>query len=279
MAETNQFYGSLAEWWPLISPVEDYQEEALFFLGLLGGPQRPRRTLLELGSGGGSNASYFAPHFDLTLVDLSEQMLAVSRRLLPGVAHIRADMRTLRLDRVFDVVFIHDAIDYMTNEEDLRRSLTTAFVHLAPGGTAVFVPDATREIFEPDHGAGGTDGDDGRSVRFLHWTTDPDPTGTEAVTEYVFLLRHADGRVQVVHDTHQTGLFPRETWFRLLAEVGFDVHRITEDTEEDRRGRDVFVARRFDATGVSSCCGHEVPDVGRLTDPEAIPVPTCRRRR
>lgn len=51
MAQTNEFYGSLAAWWPLISPVEDYRKEALFFLGLLSGPQRPGRTLLELGSG------------------------------------------------------------------------------------------------------------------------------------------------------------------------------------------------------------------------------------
>ncbi len=244
MPETNEFYGSLAAWWPLISPVEDYREEALFFLGLLGGPQRPGRTLLELGSGGGSNASYFAPYFDLTLVDLSEHMVEVSRQLVPGAEQICADMRIVRLDRTFDAVFVHDAIDYMTTEEDLRRALTTAFVHLAPGGTAVVVPDATRETFEPDHGAGGSDGDDGRSVRFLDWTTDPDPNDTEVVTEYAFLLRHADGAVQVVHETHRTGLFPRATWFGVFAEVGFEVQRITEETEEDRPGRDVFVATK-----------------------------------
>ncbi len=119
-------------------------------------------------------------------------------------------------------MFVHDAIDYMTTEEDLRRALTTAFVHLAPGGTAVVVPDATRETFESDHGAGGSDGDDGRSVRFLEWTTDPDPNGTEAVTEYAFLLRHADGAVQVVHETHRTGLFPRATWFGVFAEIGVE---------------------------------------------------------
>lgn len=39
------------------------------------------------------------------------------------------------------------------------------------GSLAVWWPlispvDATRETFEPDHGAGGSDGDDGRSVRY-----------------------------------------------------------------------------------------------------------------
>ena len=39
----------------------------------------------------------------------------------PGVRAPGGDMRTLRLERTFDVVFIHDAISYLTTEDDLRR--------------------------------------------------------------------------------------------------------------------------------------------------------------
>ena len=38
----------------------------------------------------------------------------------------RHGLRTLRLGRAFDVVFIHDAIDYMTTHHDLRLALETA---------------------------------------------------------------------------------------------------------------------------------------------------------
>ncbi len=243
-SEPGALYGRLAPWWPLVSPVREYREEASFVLGLLpdAGPQR--QTLLELGSGGGHNATYLAERFDLTLVDLSEQMLAMSRRLVPGAEHVCADLRSVRLGRRFDVVFVHDAIDYMTTELDLRDALASAFLHLVPGGTAVFLPDATREIFEPGHDAGGSDGADGRGVRFLEWTVDPDPAGTVVRTDYVFLLRHRDGQVEAVHDTHHTGLFPRQTWLRLLRQVGFDARRITETTSEDRVPRDVFLASR-----------------------------------
>ena len=240
------FYGELAPWWPLISPVEDYRDEALYLLSLLGErtPGDPVRTLLELGSGGGHIASHFSAHFDMTLVDRSEAMLEVSKHLNPTSTHVCGDMRTVRLGREFDVVFIHDAIDYMITEDDLQRALMTAFCHLKPGGIAVFVPDDTQEIFEPGDDIGGASGADGRAVRFMEWTHDADPTDTVVITDYVFVLRHTDGHTEIAHETHHTGLFPRETWLRILHSVGFEARRITEITDDYRVPRDIFVATR-----------------------------------
>jgi hypothetical protein len=36
-------------------------------------------------------------------------------------------MRTLRLDRLFDAVLVHDAVCYLTAEADLRRAMETSF--------------------------------------------------------------------------------------------------------------------------------------------------------
>src|SRR3712207_3861404 len=95
----------------------------------------PAPTLLELGSGGANNAVHLKAHFaQVTLTDLSPQMLAVSRALNPDCGHLLGDMRTLRLGRAFNVVFIHDAIDYMSTHHDLRLALETAFLHCTPGG-------------------------------------------------------------------------------------------------------------------------------------------------
>ena len=63
-------------------------------------------------------------------------MLEVSKALNPQCEHILGDMRTLRMDRSFDAVFIHDAIMHMTTREDLRAAMETAFVHCRPGGAA-----------------------------------------------------------------------------------------------------------------------------------------------
>ncbi|MGH9271549.1 MAG: class I SAM-dependent methyltransferase [Ilumatobacteraceae bacterium] len=244
MSEGRRFYGDLASWWPLISPPDDYAEEAAHAATLLRRAAIPVREVLELGSGGGHSAVHLVPSFALTLTDLSPEMLEVSRRLNPGCEHIVGDMRTLRLGRQFDAVLLHDAVDYMTTEHDLRAAMETAFVHCRSGGVAVLLPDHTTETFESDSDLDGHDGPDGRSVRYLEWTVDPDPHDTTIRTDYVFLFRHADGSSEVVHEAHTTGLFPEATWVRLLREVGFDPEVVTEETTEDRPPRRCFVAHR-----------------------------------
>ena len=86
---TPLMYSALATWWPLFSAPADYAEEAEAFAALLppGVAERPR--VLELGSGGGNLASHLKVHASLTLVDLSPEMLAVSRSLNPDIEHVQ----------------------------------------------------------------------------------------------------------------------------------------------------------------------------------------------
>jgi SAM-dependent methyltransferase len=243
----HRFYGDLAPWWPLISAPEEYAEEAAFAASLLrtttsAAGRRP--TLLELGSGGGNNAFHLKAEFDLTLVDLSPEMIAVSERLNQECPHHVGDMRTVRLHQDFDAVFVHDAIEYMTSEEDLRSAVQTVYAHCRPGGLAVLVPDDIVENFVPSTDSGGHDAPDGRGVRYLSWTTDPDPTDSTSTTEYAFLIRDADGSVQVAQDTHVLGLFPRELWIGVLTDAGFSARSVAEITTEDHRPREFFVGAR-----------------------------------
>lgn len=221
-----KLYGELAGWYFLLTAPEEYAEEAAVYHGLLtGATGRAIEDVLELGSGGGANASFLKEHFRMTLVDLSPEMLANSRRINPGCEHVVGDMRTVRLGRDFDAVFVHDAIDYMRTEEDLAAAVATAFEHCRPGGAALFVPDHIAETFEERIEADGHDGrgDDGRALRYLEWDWDPDPTDTEYVSDFAYLLREADGSVRVVHDRHRCGLFPRATWRRIVQDAGFRV--------------------------------------------------------
>ena len=235
-----KLYTELATWWPLFSPPSDYLDEATFFHQvLLAAGLPPAPTLLELGCGGGNNAMHLKAHFaEVTLTDLSPQMLTVSHTLNPDCEHLLGDMRTLRLGRAFDVVFIHDAIDYMTTHHDLRLALQTAFVHCTPGGLTLVVPDYVQETFEPSTEHGGSDGET-RALRYLQWTYDPNDTETTYTVEYAYLLREANQPTRIEHEQHICGLFRRAEWVRLLHEVGFQPE-ITRDHYE----RDIFVARR-----------------------------------
>jgi SAM-dependent methyltransferase len=238
-----KMYRELASWFHLITAPEEYAEEAERYRRLLvGGSRRSVKTVLELGSGGGNNASHLKRHFEMTLVDLSPDMLEVSRSLNPECEHLVGDMRTFRHGRTFDAVFLHDALDYLTTEDDLAATVETAAAHCAPGAAAVFVPDHVRETFESGTDHGGHDGE-GRSLRYLEWTWDPDPDDTEYLVDYVYLLRGEDGIVRTEQDRHVCGIFPRETWLRLLARAGFETEIDRSGTEET--GGEAFVATRL----------------------------------
>ena len=130
--EQPKLYTELSDWWQLVSPTEDYADEAAFFASLFRAGNVG--TVLELGCGGGNVAWFLKKDFALTLTDLSSAMLAESEKQNPELEHIEGDMRTLRLGRTFDGVLIHDAIMYMTSEQDLRAALLTAYEHCEPGG-------------------------------------------------------------------------------------------------------------------------------------------------
>lgn len=217
-----KIYTNLAPWFHLLTNPADYVEESRFFRRTLIENAKPRpRTLLELGSGGGNNALHMQKHFEMTLVDLSPDMLKLSKKINPGLKHRQGDMRTVRLGREFDAVFAHDALMYMTTERDLRAAIETAFVHTRSGGAALFVPDFTRERFRPETSCGGHDAYDGRALRYMEWTWDPDPDDTQYTVDYAYLLRERNGRIRAVHDRHVHGVFPRRDWLRFLREAGF----------------------------------------------------------
>ena len=239
-------YHELASWWPLLSPPADYEEEAGFYARAIeeAGVQ-PLRTMLELGSGGGNNASHLKNRFEMVLVEPSPEMRAMSRVLNPDCEHVDGDMRTVRLGRTFDAVFVHDAVCYMTTESDLRMAIQTAFAHCRPGGAALFAPDYVRENFRPGTDHGGSDGTDGRGLRFLEWVWDPDPSDATYVVDYAYLLRTPDGDVRAEHDRHIEGLFSRHDWLRLLAEEGFQGRSVPlEHSELEPGSHEVFVATR-----------------------------------
>ncbi len=242
-----RMYSELASWFHLLTAPTDYVEEAAQALRLLTeATGAPPHTILELGSGGGNNASHMKAHATLTLTDVSPEMLALSRTLNPECEHLVGDMRTLRLGRTFDAVFVHDAVSYLTSEDDLAAAIATAYAHCRPGGAALFAPDAVTERFRPSTDTGGHDGtgDEHRALRYLEWTWDPDPDDTWYVTDYAYLLRHhGDRPAEVRSDRHILGLFPRATWLSLLADAGF-VAETRLSVHDDEADAELFLARR-----------------------------------
>ncbi len=132
---------------------------------------------------------------------------------------------------------------YMTTEHDLLAVAETAFAHTRPGGGAIFAPDCVRDTFSETTGILSAD-EDGRSLRGLEWSWDPDPGDDTFITEYVFLIRE-NGLVVTAHDRHVEGLFTKATWTRVLAAAGYLVE-LTERPLDDREVDKIFLCRRPD---------------------------------
>jgi SAM-dependent methyltransferase len=236
-AESSDMYADLAAWWDVFSPPSHYDEEAADLLPeILAAPDAPPETLLELGCGAGSLASHFKDRLRLTLTDVSPRMLDVSRSVNPESEHVLGDMRTIDLGRQFDVVFIHDAIMYASTQDDVRATLRTASRHCRRGGAIVVVPDFVRETFAPQPRSGGEDAADGRGLRYLEWTWDPDVTDDTCEVVYAFILRESSGATRVAGYRYRVGLFPRAAWLDWLRDAG-----CTPRSRMDPWDRDVFV--------------------------------------
>jgi SAM-dependent methyltransferase len=230
--ELPRLYGDLAWLWPILSPPEHYADEAETlreqYARLAPAKRQGRPRLLELGAGGGHLLAHLGSDFECTASDLSPAMLDNCARLVPGVRRVLGDMRSLRLDERFDVVLVHDAIDYMATAEDVRAALATAAAHLGPGGVLFVAPTYTRDNFvdgEADH-----DADPSANLTYLSYVHDPDPTDTEYELVLVYLIRDPETRaVEASVDRHRCGLFHEREWLSFMTEAGFKARHIEDD--------------------------------------------------
>jgi SAM-dependent methyltransferase len=239
---THRLYTDLAWLWPAFSPPADYADDAGQWRDALRQRLGPgRHSLLELGSGGGHTLSHLTDDFNVTAVDLSPQMLALSQELNPEVPHHRGDMRDIRLGKQFDAVAIHDAVCYLLTEQDLLATFATARQHLHPGGILLLTPDYLKESFSGPRVLHWICFDASPPFTVIEYCYDLDGTDTTMESLFLFLIHEPTG-LRVVEDRHITGLFPSTTWLQLLDEAGFDAELHTLPGYEGGYGGHLFVA-------------------------------------
>jgi SAM-dependent methyltransferase len=238
-----RLYYDLAYLWPILDPPEDFIEEAGFWKEVLSkrlGAGKDR--ILELGVGGGHLLSHLASDFEVTAVDISPQMIALSRKLNPQVKHIVGDMRSVRLGYRYKAVLIHDAVSYLLTETDILETLETAADHLCGGGLLIMCPDWYRETF---HGTYETDRismKNGKSIFLEQRVSDVDPNDTLIETSFKLTFEE-NGDQQTIEDIHITGLFYLETWLTLMDKMGFDAEALPYPVYDDNEPGYLLVGR------------------------------------
>lgn len=241
MTGTSRLYGDLAWLWPLWGdPAGDYADYCRHVAALIERhAARPVRTLLDIGCGGGKNAFNLKARFDVTGLDLSPAMLEQARELNPECRFVLGDMRDFRLGRRFDAVLVDDAISCMASLEEFTAAFRTAHAHLEPGGVLVATPDVTPETFRQNRTTTHAAAHDGVEVVFVENVYDPDPSDARYEATILYLIRER-GRLRIASDHWTLGIFPLDTWRRVLRETGFAVHEQPFRLGED--GYTVFAA-------------------------------------
>ncbi len=193
-------------------------------------------TVLEAGCGTGLYLAELAGRFDVTGFDVSEEMLAVARARLPGVALHHADMARFDLGVRFDAVLcLFSSIGYMTDRVGLDAAYGCFRSHLDTGGIAVVEP-----WFEPGDWEAGRvsqevhEGDGSLVVRVNR----ADRTGATSILDAHHLVSLDGGPVAHFHERHVMGLFGRDEHLAAFEAAGFDV----EHDPEGLMGRGIYIA-------------------------------------
>lgn len=226
MKDSRRLYHDLSWIWPVVSPPEDYVEETEFFSRIIKEESmRTVKTLLHLGCGGGRNDFTFKKYFDVTGVDISEEMLRMAKEINPDADYIIGDMRSIRLGKTFDCVAALDSVNYMKTEEDLKQLFRTAHEHLNPGGIFLTVVEESSERFRQNRTISSTHARSGKQITFIENSYDPDPDDNHFEMTIIYLVRQNSG-LEIYTDSHIWGLFPLGTWRHLLQMAGFSLQEL-----------------------------------------------------
>jgi len=226
-----KLYHELAYLWPLLSPPEDYEPEAIAILAVietyLKRPSDTRPVLVEMGAGGGHALSHLAENFELLAVDIANPMLVNCSMVCPQATTILGDMRQVELGRAVDIVLIHDAVDYMLTVEDVQQTLANAAKHLKPGGLIIIAPTYTTESFENNQSISDQHEDRQFHVAFTSKVSLAKDAPNQFVMQMAFKITE-NGQTTRLTDEHRCGLFSERNWLDWITEAGFEVHHVEE---------------------------------------------------
>jgi len=117
----------------------DRAEHASYVRSLIRKHAPRARSVLELACGTGSVLKQLWTHYEVTGLDLSEQMLEVAADKLPGIPLFRADMTSFDLGERFDVVLcVYDSINHLLRFDEWNAVFARAHAHLKEEGLFVF---------------------------------------------------------------------------------------------------------------------------------------------
>ncbi len=194
--------------------------------------------IIEFGCGTGSISKLILPvSKKLTLVDFSSDMLSLARKKLPskqGVEYIESNISNFDTNFKYDYAFsCIDVVNYITDEEELLRSLKNIYRILKSDGIYVF--DSKTYDFaekELDNKTFFME----REAYDLVWNNDLN--GDLLEMEIIMYIKN-HGFYEKEVEIHKLKLWSEDYLMELLYRIGFKKVEVTP-----YYGRNIFIVRR-----------------------------------
>lgn len=212
----------------------------------LGGNQ-----LLDLACGTGELSVRLAKAgFDVTGIDLSEDMLAVaqakSETFQTSISFFQQNMVNLEGQGQFDIICIFcDSLNYLSTEEEVIQTFSSVFQHLKPDGLFLFDVHSIFKITQVFANQTYTLNDD--DLAYI-WNSFPGEFANSVEHELsFFVLDERSGKYDRYDELHFQRTFPTQTYQKWLAEAGFDLVEVCadfENTPPDTQSERIFFVLR-----------------------------------
>lgn len=193
--------------------------------------------ILDIACGTGEQSLYLAKHYQVTGIDLSEDMLAKAREKVPQAEFLKMDMLDFKLDKKYGAaVNLYGSIGFAENFERMKRGMRCVWDCLEEGGVLILTPWGTKETFEEGIVA------DARQRGGVHYCRMETVrrSSEQKVEVEMFHLIGRELTVQPFHHIQTITLFSEHEYIEALESAGFTIKaRLTE--QEFRMGAFVCV--------------------------------------
>lgn len=217
-------YADFAQVYDRLMQDVDYEGWASYYQSLLekAGIKRGARVT-ECACGTGNFSTFLCQDYELTGVDLSEEMLSVAaaklRMQAKRVPLIRQDMKRLTLQKPQDAILATcDGVNYLLDEKSLQEFFKAVYRYLHPGGVLLFDVSSYHKISETlgDNTLFCTQGD----VHYI-WHNAWDASKRILDMELHFYVRQQQTRFKYLFESQRQRAWLPDELKALLGEAGF----------------------------------------------------------
>lgn len=218
-------YGEFAKVYDNLMEEVDYKQWADYIFRNTLNAKQEVRSILEFGCGTGNITCELAQKgFEMTAVDLSEEMLSVADEKANemGISNIRffmGDMSNFQIGEQFDgVISCCDSVNYLPTLEDVQNFILCSYDALKPGGQLLFDINTITKYQEVIKN--NTFVYDMEDV-FCVWENEPDFQEGRMDYDLVFFVKGEDGKYTRYEETQSQYLYKVEDIYNSLKNAGF----------------------------------------------------------